>query len=338
MTNKNTIHRNSPFLLAPVGKDYLWGGNRLQSEYGKEELPMEPLAESWECSTHPDGMSIIASGEHQGKTLKEILRQYPEYLGTHPDSAGDGELPIMIKFIDARKDLSVQVHPTDEYARVYEQGQRGKTEMWYVADAKKDASLIYGFQHDITREVLEKSLKDGSVERYLQRVDIEKNDVFFIEAGTVHAIGAGSLVVEVQESSNLTYRLYDYNRVDKNGATRPLHVKKALEVAELKGSREPRQPMRVLRYTRGMATELLCRCRYFQVERNVLNTELAKKMVEIYTESNSFCVYVCLEGCGVIYMEDGKILNFFKGDTIFVPAESVKMRVHGKAQLLRVTC
>lgn len=338
MINKNTIHHNKPFLLSPVGKDYLWGGNRLQSEYGKEELQMEPLAEAWECSTHPDGMSIIASGIYQGKTLREVLEQHPVYLGTHPDSNGDGELPILVKFIDARKDLSVQVHPTDEYAREHEHGQRGKTEMWYVADAKKDASLIYGFHHDMSREVLGKSLQDGTVERYLQKVPIQKNDVFFIEAGTVHAIGAGALVVEVQESSNLTYRMYDYNRVDKNGVLRPLHVEKALEVANLKSSREPRQPMRVLRYTRGMASELLCRCKYFQVERNVLNTQTTKKMVEIYTESNSFCVYVCLEGCGVIYMEDGETMNFFKGDTIFVPAESIKMRLHGKAQLLRVTC
>jgi len=338
MINKNTIHHNKPFLLSPIGKDYLWGGNRLQSEYGKEELQMEPLAEAWECSTHPDGMSSIATGMYKGMTLKELLRQHPEYLGTHPVSNGDGELPILIKFIDARKDLSVQVHPTDDYAREHEHGQRGKTEMWYVADAKEDASLVYGFLHDMTRETLEDSLKKGTVERYLQKVPIRKNDVFFIEAGTVHAIGAGSLVVEVQESSNLTYRMYDYNRVDKYGQARQLHVEKALEVANLRSSREPRQPMRVLRYTRGMASELLCRCKYFQVERNVLNTEIAKKMVETGTASNSFCVYVCLEGCGVIYLEEGETLNFFKGDTIFVPAESVKMRLHGKAQLLKVTC
>lgn len=338
MINRNTIPHNKPFLLAPAGKDYLWGGNRLQSEYGKEELQMEPLAESWECSTHPDGLSVIASGEHQGRTLREVLGEYPEYLGTHPDHDGNGELPVMIKFIDARKDLSLQVHPTDAYAREHEHGQRGKTEMWYVADAKKDAGLIYGFQRDMSRELLENSLKEGNVERYLQKIQIKKNDVFFIEAGTVHAIGAGALVVEVQESSNLTYRLFDYNRVDKNGKPRALHVEKAMEVTNFKQSGAPRQPMRVLRYTKGMASELLCRCRYFQVERNVLNTQIAKKMVEVYTESNSFCVFVCLEGCGVIYLEDGEALNFFKGDTIFVPAESVKMRMHGQAELLRVTC
>ncbi|MDD2972609.1 MAG: class I mannose-6-phosphate isomerase [Lachnospiraceae bacterium] len=335
MINKNSIHHNKPFMLAPVGKDYLWGGNRLQSEYGKE-IDMEPLAESWECSTHPDGVSSIASGVYQGQNLRQILELHPEYLGTHPDA--DGDLPIMVKFIDARKDLSLQVHPTDEYARTYEHGQRGKTEMWYVADAKKDASLIYGFYHDMSREQLEQSLQNDTVERYLQKIAVQKNDVFFIEAGTVHAIGAGSLIVEVQECSNLTYRMYDYNRVDKNGQKRELHVEKALQVANLKSSREPRQPMRVLRYKRGMASELLCRCKYFQVERNVLNTELAKNMVEVRTESNSFCVYVCLGGCGVIYMEDGDRLDFFKGDTIFVPADSVSMRMHGKAQLLRVTC
>lgn len=335
MIRRSTTHHNRPFLLSPVGKDYLWGGNRLQSEYGKE-IPMEPLAESWECSTHPDGLSKVASGEYCGKTLKEVLEQHPDYLGTHPDS--DCELPIMIKFIDARRDLSLQVHPTDAYAAEHENGQRGKSEMWYVADAKKDAKLIYGFYHDITKEDLSESLQNGTVEKYLQKVKIEKNDVFFIDAGTVHAIGAGALVVEVQESSNLTYRMYDYNRLDKNGKCRELHIDKALDVAKLTSSREPRQPMRVLQYKKGMASEMLCRCKYFQVERNILNTELAKTMLETRTESNSFRVYVCLEGCGVIYLDKEEPLNFFKGDTIFVPADSMTMRFHGKAQLLSVTC
>lgn len=335
MTNVNTNSLNKPFLLKPAGKDYLWGGERLKSEYGKE-LEMDPLAETWECSTHPDGLSIVASGALNGLTLKEILEMHPDYLGTHPD--GKGGLPILIKFIDAKKDLSVQVHPHDEYAGKYENGQRGKTEMWYVADARKDTRLIYGFYHDISREELEKSLEDGTVERYLQKVRIHKDDVFFIEAGTVHAIGAGALIVEVQESSNLTYRLYDYNRLDKNGNPRPLNIKKALDVADRKGSAQPKQPLRVLKYRRGAASEILCRCRYFQVERHLLNTETARNLLEFRTFTNSFQVFVCLDGCGVLYMEDGDILNFFKGDTVFVPAQSMCLKFHGKAQLLSVTC
>ena len=242
MINASTNWKAKPFLLKPAGKDYLWGGNRLQTEFNKE-LPLEPLAETWECSTHPAGPSIIASGIYEGMSLTQLLAEHPEFLGTHPGA--EGELPILIKFIDAKKDLSVQVHPTDEYAREHENGQLGKTEMWYVMDAAPDAHLIYGFYHDIEKPQLKESLENGTVEKYLQKIKIQKDDVFLIEAGTVHAIGAGALIAEIQENSNLTYRLYDYNRLDKNGKRRELHIKKALEVANLKGSAEPRQPLRL---------------------------------------------------------------------------------------------
>ena len=225
MTSISTNSKTKPFLLTPAGKDYLWGGNRLKTEFNKE-IDLVPLAETWECSTHPDGPSVIVTGTHAGKTLAELLKEHPEYLGKHPGT--EGELPVLIKFIDAKKNLSVQVHPDDDYARTYENGQLGKTEMWYVMDAAPDAQLVYGFNHDITKEQLRQSLKDGTVEKYLQKVKIQKDDVFFIEAGTVHAIGAGALIAEIQESSNLTYRLYDYNRVGKDGKLRELHIDKAL--------------------------------------------------------------------------------------------------------------
>ena len=233
-----------PIFLRPTGKDYLWGGSRLNDEFCKD-LPMEPLAETWECSTHPDGPSFAVGGEFDGQSLARILKAHPDFLGTHPNSAD--ELPILIKFIDAKRDLSVQVHPTDAYAAAHENGQRGKTEMWYVLDAAKDAKLVYGLNRDVSAQTLRRSIADGTVEKYLQTVPIAENDVFFIEAGTIHAIGAGALIAEIQQSSNLTYRLYDYDRVDKNGRKRPLHVDKALAAANLKRSAEPRQPMRVLR-------------------------------------------------------------------------------------------
>ena len=154
--------KNKPFLLKPCGKDYLWGGTRLNDDFSKG-IDLEPLAESWECSTHPDGPSVAASGEHKGKTLSEIIKEHPEYLGTHPRV--QGELPVLVKLIDARKDLSVQVHPDDEYARVHENGSLGKTEMWYVLDAAKDAKLIYGFHHNITKETLRDSTRSGTVEK-----------------------------------------------------------------------------------------------------------------------------------------------------------------------------
>ena len=329
MTNSNY-----PFLLKPVGKDYLWGGRRLKDDFSKD-IDLEPLAETWECSTHPDGPSVVAGGEFEGMTLSEVLKAHPEYIGTHPRTKD--ELPILIKFIDAKKDLSVQVHPDDEYAKEYENGSLGKTEMWYVMDAAKDAKLIYGFHNDIDKETLRKSITDGTVEKYLQKVKVEKDDVFYIEAGTVHAIGAGALIAEIQENSNLTYRLYDYNRVDKNGKLRELHIDKALAVSNLKGSEKPKQPMRVLKYKRGCASEFLCRCKYFQVERQLINTERCKEMAEFSTDSNSFQVFLCLNGCGTMFGEN-TMINFFKGDCIFVPADSIALKFHGRAQLLKVSC
>lgn len=335
MTNISMSLKSDPFLLRPAGKDYLWGGNRLNDDFSKN-INMQPLAETWECSTHPDGPSIVASGRYEGKTLREVLKMHPEYAGTHP--ACENGLPVLIKFIDAKRDLSVQVHPDDDYARTHENGSLGKTEMWYVLDAARDASLVYGFLYDMDPSMVRRSIENGTIEKYLQRVKVRKDDVFYIEAGTVHAIGAGALIAEIQENSNVTYRLYDYGRTDKNGKQRPLHIDKALEAADLKGSAAPRQPMRVLRYHKGWATELLCRCRYFQVERMLLNTECCRERADFQTGSNSFQVLLCVDGCGVISGASCGDMDFFKGDCVFVPADSVPLKIHGRAQLLKVSC
>lgn len=336
MINKNMNlsgkKKNEPFLLKPAAKNYLWGGRRLNDDFSKE-IDLEPLAETWECSTHPDGLSIAAGGAFKGMSLTEILRMHPEYMGTRPDT--NGRLPILVKLIDAREPLSVQVHPDDAYAMEHENGQSGKTEMWYVLDAAPKASLIYGLCHDTDKEVLKKSIENGNVEKLLQKVEVKKDDVFYIEAGTIHAIGAGVLIAEIQENSNLTYRLYDYDRMDKNGKKRELHIEKALEIANLKGDIEPRQPMRVLKYQQGCALELLCRCRYFEVYRMLVNTERCRKLVKYHTGSTSFRVLLCIGGCGSAAW-DNKAVNFFKGDCMFVPADSVEIRIHGRAELLDI--
>ena len=324
---------NVPFMLKPCGKDYLWGGNRLKDDFSKD-IDIFPLAETWECSTHPDGPSIVASGVCTGESLREVLGRHPEYLGSHPESKE--ELPILIKLIDAKEDLSIQVHPDDSYAMAHENGQRGKTEMWYILDAGKDAKLIYGLHHDCNKETLRESIENHTIEKYLQKVPVRKDDLFFIEAGTIHAIGAGVLIAEIQENSNLTYRMYDYNRTDKNGKMRKLHIEKALEVANLKASMEPRQPLRVLKYRRGCAQELLCRCKYFEVSRMIVNTERCRQMVEYQTDSTSFHVLLCITGCGSVFFNEKDALHFFKGDCIFVPADSVKIRIHACAQFLDV--
>lgn len=368
---------NKPFLLRPVPKDYLWGGTRLNDDFNKGFV-VDPIAESWECSTHPDGVSYADIGymqemdsslidsvdnSHSATTLlSDVLSTNPEYLGTHPLQLTDGEpeLPILIKFIDAKKDLSIQVHPDDEYAMRMEQSL-GKTEMWYVVEARRGAHVVYGFRQDMDQSSVRKSIQNGRIGCYVNHVPVHKNDLFFIEAGTVHAIGAGCLIAEIQENSNITYRLYDYDRVDRNGNKRELHIDKALEVANLKSSATPRQPMRVMRYRKGCATELLSRCKYFQVERMLLNTEVHRELVEYRTRANSFHVLLCVDGCGSISVEEpgedigsigndteeGKtaentrncgMMNFFKGDCIFVPAESELLKLHGRAQILDVSC
>lgn len=322
---------NNPFLLKPSAKDYLWGGKRLNDEFAKE-IDLTPLAETWECSTHPDGPSWVASGEYTGQSLAQVIREHPEFLGTH--LAGKTELPILIKFIDAKQDLSVQVHPDDAYAREHENGQLGKTEMWYVLDAAKDASLFYGLSRTVEPDTLRRAIERGDLEKYLQRLPIARDDLFYIEAGTIHALGAGALVAEIQESSNLTYRLYDYNREDRNGKRRELQVDKALKVANLRGASTPAQPLRVLRYRQGAASELLCRCRYFEVYRLLVNTERRQK-VTYRADALGFRVLLCINGCGVIRFGD-EVLDIFKGDCLFVPANSAELTIHGKLQFLDV--
>lgn len=325
--------KNEPFLLKAVGKDYLWGGTRLEKEFGKK-LGKPVLAETWECSTHPDGVSLIASGEYAGRLLSEVLKEHPEMLGSHPAKIGkEGELPILVKLIDAGEDASIQVHPDDTYAMCNENGANGKAEMWYVLDAEEESRLIYGFYQDMEKETLQKGIADGSIEKYLRKVKVKKDDVFFIAPGCVHAIGAGILMAEIQQNSNVTYRLYDYNRKDSSGKTRELHVQKALEVADLQAGKSPRQPMRIMKYQPGCAMELLCRCKYFQVERLLLNTVEDQK-AEVVADENSFVVLLCLNGGGIL--RGNEELSFTKGDCVFVPAGFGNIALTGNAQLLKI--
>lgn len=330
-----------PFFLKPAEKDYLWGGTRLKDDFSKN-TDLEILAETWECSTHPDGHSVVSSGPFSGRALVDVLKEHPEFVGTHPIMTEDGGLPVLVKFIDAKNDLSVQVHPDDEYAMVHENGQSGKSEMWYVVEAAKDAKLIYGFRTDIDEKTVRKALEEEGLEHYLLSIPVKKGDVFFIPAGQVHAICKGCLIAEIQESSNLTYRLYDYNRVDKNGNKRQLHIEKALDVMNLKGSSKPEQPMRVFRFRQGVMIEKLYQCKYFTAEKVILDTQRCRGHAHFKTRPNSFRVLLCIEGCGTFMWKDesGNEIrkDFFRGDCIFVPADSVEYEVHGKAELIRVGC
>ena len=275
--------------LIPSGKDYLWGGTRLKDEYGKK-IDMTPLAESWECSVHPDGPCYVTNGRYKGKTLKEVLEEHPEYVGTK----ANGEFPILAKFIDAKNDLSVQVHPDDQYARENEK-DNGKTEMWYIIDADEGASLIYGFKHKVSKEILERAIEKGELSKHLQKVEVHKGDLFFVPAGTVHGIGKGILLAEVQESSNVTYRVYDYDRVDKNGKKRELHFDKAVQVMDMGIAPDIKQKKRLVKYYPGCSRELLCRCKYFETERIQVTKGFSFSVME-----NSFQVLMCLDGYGQV--------------------------------------
>ena len=205
-----------PLKLNAAFKDYLWGGTRLRDEFNKQ-TDIDPVAESWELSCHHDGQSIISNGEFSGKTLAQYIETVgKQVIGTKAPK--DKDFPILIKFIDAKQSLSVQVHPDDKYALLHE-GESGKTEMWYVMDATPDATLIYGFTHEISHQEFERRIKDNTLLEVCNQVPIKKGDVFFIEAGTLHAIGAGALIAEIQQSSNSTYRVYDYGRVGKDGTS-----------------------------------------------------------------------------------------------------------------------
>ncbi|MDU4958409.1 MAG: mannose-6-phosphate isomerase, class I [Agathobacter rectalis] len=292
---------------------------------------LTPLAETWECSVHPDGPSYVANGIYKGQTLAEVLNAHSEYLGTKVEN---GELPVLVKFIDAKKDLSVQVHPDDAYARKHE-GDNGKTEMWYVVDADEGAHLIYGFQHKVTEEILRKAIETGTLDKHLQKVEVHKGDTYFVPAGTVHGIGKGILVAEIQESSNVTYRVYDYDRVDKNGKKRELHFDKAVQVMDMNVEPDVSQKPRIVKYYSGCSRELLCRCKYFETERIQVTKGFAFSVMD-----TSFQVLMCLNGYGEVQTMDAeqKPMRFSKGETLFLPAGMGRCLVVGDAELIKVRC
>jgi mannose-6-phosphate isomerase len=318
MTRLNTTIHNNPFLLSPAGKDYLWGGRRLKDSFSKN-IPLTPLAETWECSVHPDGPSVVASGSFQGKKLIDVIRDHPEFLGTHPDTRYG--LPILVKFIDAYKDLSVQVHPSDEYALKYE-NSLGKSEMWYVIDCARGAELIYGFKEKVTSEQFAKMIKDNTLLEYVNRVGVKKGDVFFIPSGTLHAIGKGILIAEIQQNSNTTYRVYDYGRVGADGKPRELHINKAIDVTNTRPAAIPKMPQ--VEKHQGYSCTLLAQCKYF----TAVKYDVASR-AELDIDHRSFAHLMVIDGQGEIDGSAGK-----KGDSFFIDASSGSVKVNGRCSFI----
>lgn len=304
-----------PIKLLPAFKDYLWGGTRLKTEFNKKS-ELEKVAESWELSTHKDGESIVASGEYKGKKLSEYIAENPyDVLGER--ARAFDFFPVLIKFIDAKDNLSVQVHPDDEYARKYN-GEYGKTEMWYVLECDEGAQLYYGFKEKISKEEFRKRIENNTLTEVLNSVKVKKGDVYFIEAGTVHAIGKGIVICEIQQNSNTTFRVYDYNRKDANGNTRQLHIEQAIEVAKT----EPAKPYKSDR------ENVLASCKYFTVEKADVD---GTKSFEI--NDNCFKSVIAVEGSGILKL-NGFETTFGKGDSIFIPAQNGGFTVDGCCELI----
>ena len=304
------MERNQyPLKLQSVCKEIIWGGNRLKSEYGKV-ADLDKIAESWELTVRHDGMNVIENGEYAGMTLGE-------YLGDEAEG-----FPLLIKLIDACDKLSIQVHPDDTYAKEKE-GEYGKTEMWYIVDAEPGAKLVYGLKN-YSKDTFREAVANGTLEDYMNAVDVKKGDIFFIPSGLVHAIGAGILIAEIQQSSNVTYRVYDYMRRGKDGKLRELHVDKALDVTRLTPSEEENTPC-VTADGNGR-WERLASCPYFTAERWSLTGS------RTVGREDTFVSLVCLEGEGELTWDGGQ-RTYRKGDSLFIPA-GLYAAVSGSAELL----
>lgn len=310
------LQQDAVIKLFPAYKDYLWGGTKLRDLYGKQ-CDFECIAESWELSAHPAGNSIVASGRHKGQPFGKYLETVGRQVLGWKCSALQA-FPLLVKFIDAKQNLSVQVHPGDDYA-LENENEYGKNEMWYVIDAEPGAGLYIGFNRDVTRDEVERRIVDNTIQNVLNFVPTKQGDIFFIPAGTVHAIGAGNLICEIQQSSNCTYRLYDYDRKDKYGNRRELHLKKALDVLDYR-KYDPSE-------TEESQDGTLCK--YFDVSIIDVDGEKAIRLTD-----DSFYAAICISGDGTVRIDRDMAIS--AGETVFIPAVNSTMTITGDMSVIIV--
>lgn len=314
-----------PIKMQPAFKDYLWGGDKLIKEWGKN-CPTPIAAESWELSEHKNGQSVALNGELTGLTLNEIVEKWgKECLGEH--SKNSDRFPILIKLIDSKQKLSIQVHPDDSYS-LKNEGEFGKTEMWYIVDAEAGSGLLCGFKRDITKEEYAESIKSNTLTELLNYIPVQKGDVFFIAPGTVHAICEGTIIAEIQQNSDITYRVFDYGRVGADGKERPLHIEKALTVSNLKGQFFDGKPIGAKEIKEGYSKTLLAHCQYFTVTELIIDSECV-----LSSDKESFSALTFTEGNGMVKWQNEEI-PFKKGDTFFIPANMGAYQIIGKATVL----
>ena len=308
----------TPLRMRPCCKDYLWGGGRLKREFHKADAP-EVTAESWELSCHPDGLSLT----EDGRSIAQLGEM--DHDGFWGKACPTEKFPLLVKLVDAQKKLSVQVHPSDETALP---GEQGKAEMWYIVDCVPQAFLYLGFSQEISQEEFLRRAEDGTICRVLNRVPVAKGDVFYILPGTIHAVGAGILIAEIQQNSNTTFRVYDYRRKDAAGKLRPLHLERAAQVL----SYEPIIPEEC-RANGGVSFPAfsmveMFSCNYFRAYRLDVRTA-----VELRCDGQSFQHLLCVEGEGSI-AAGGREYPFRKGDSYFLPAALGEYRLSGTCRVL----
>lgn len=300
-----------PLKLKPAFKDYIWGGNRLKTLFNMQS-DLDKIAEAWVLSCHKDGQSVVADGEFKGLTLSEAVKKMGrDCLGTKGKKFDF--FPILIKLIDAKDNLSIQVHPDDEYA-LKNEGEYGKTEMWYIVDCEPGAYIYYGFNRQIDKEEFARRIEQNTLLEVLNKVEVKKGDSFFINAGTIHAICKGLMVAEIQQNSNTTYRVYDYGRLGADGKPRQLHIDKALQVTELGPAQNYKSD--------DPAT--LSECEYFTVKKLEL-----KDALEIEVDNTFFVSLLSLSGSYTI-----GDLSVNAGECVFLPANFGKVRLQGNAEIL----
>lgn len=314
-----------PLIFEPILKDRIWGGTKLKTSLGKTNLPTDTTGESWELSAVHSDVSIVKNGTYAGQSLAELLEQYPqEILGVKVHEKFGMQFPLLFKFLDAREDLSIQVHPNDELAKK-RHNSFGKTEMWYVMQADAGARIIVGFKHKSSPQEYVEHLENKNLIEILNEVEVKKGDVFFLETGTIHAIGAGIVIAEIQQTSDITYRIYDWDRVDAQGKSRELHIEQALDAMNYNTTDTQKQ------YTQEEnKSNTVVDCPYFTTNYLPLNG-----VANMVRDGSSFTVYICTEG-EFDFEAEGQAYSFKMGDTILVPASLKAFRLSGKATLLEI--
>ena len=308
-----------PLFLQPVFQERIWGGTRLKEQF-QYDIPSDRTGECWAISGHPNGQSVVKNGPHAGKTIGELWENHRELFG---NLEGD-VFPLLVKILDANADLSVQVHPDDEYAAKYENGELGKTECWYIIDCKEDAEIVFGHTAK-TKEELRQQIEAGNWDELLSRVPIKPGDFFFVPSGTIHALCEGTLVLETQQSSDTTYRVYDYDRIDQNGNKRELHIEKSIDVTTVP-HRDPELNITTKQIQDAQVTTFI-QGEYFSVYKWDVNGKLVTE------NKQPFLLFSVLAGNGNLHIND-QTYSLDKGDHFILPATVKEFSLDGNLQLI----